>query len=99
MLSLDQIRRVADLARLELSATEIVAMQQELNGILELVDQMAAVDTEGGAAKNVRLDRSEGYGDVESWGPPRWRVYVEGPRGGGYAEFALDGKRKRVMRW
>ena len=47
MLSLDQIRRVADLARLELSATEIVAMQQELNGILELVDQMAAVDTEG----------------------------------------------------
>ena len=47
MLSLDQIRRVADLARLELSEAEIVAMQQELNGILELVDQMAAVDTEG----------------------------------------------------
>ena len=47
MLSLDQIRRVADLARLELSEAEIAAMQQELNGILALVDQMGAVDTEG----------------------------------------------------
>jgi aspartyl-tRNA(Asn)/glutamyl-tRNA(Gln) amidotransferase subunit C len=47
MLSLDEIRRIGDLARLELSATELAAMQQELNGILALVDQMAAVDTEG----------------------------------------------------
>ena len=47
MLSLDQIRRLADLARLELSDPEVAAMQQELSSILELVDQMAAVDTEG----------------------------------------------------
>jgi aspartyl-tRNA(Asn)/glutamyl-tRNA(Gln) amidotransferase subunit C len=47
MLSLEEIRRIGDLARLELSATELAAMQQELNGILALVDQMAAVDTEG----------------------------------------------------
>jgi aspartyl-tRNA(Asn)/glutamyl-tRNA(Gln) amidotransferase subunit C len=47
MLSLDQIRRIGDLARLELGASELAAMQQELNGILALVDQMAAVDTEG----------------------------------------------------
>jgi len=47
MLSLDEIRRIGDLARLELSADELAAMQQELNGILELVDRMAAVDTEG----------------------------------------------------
>ena len=47
MLSLDQIRRLADLARLELSEAQAAAMQQELNGILALVDQMAAVDTEG----------------------------------------------------
>jgi aspartyl-tRNA(Asn)/glutamyl-tRNA(Gln) amidotransferase subunit C len=47
MLSLDEIRRIADLARLELGADAIAAMQQELNGILALVDQMAAVDTEG----------------------------------------------------
>ena len=47
MLSLDQIRRLADLARLELSEAQARAMQQELNGILALVDQMATVDTEG----------------------------------------------------
>ena len=47
MLSLDQIRRLADLARLELSEAGAAAMQQELNGILALVDQMAAIDTEG----------------------------------------------------
>ena len=47
MLSLEQIRRLADLARLELSEAEVVAMQHELNGVLALVDQMGAVDTSG----------------------------------------------------
>ena len=47
MLSLDEIRRLGDLARLELAPAELAAMQHELNGILALVDQMAAVDTEG----------------------------------------------------
>ena len=47
MLSLDEIRRIGDLARLELSDPELAAMQHELNDILELVDRMAAVDTEG----------------------------------------------------
>ena len=47
MLSLDEIRRIGDLARLELAPPEIAAMQQELNGILQRVDQMAAVDTDG----------------------------------------------------
>ena len=46
MFSLDQIRRIADLARLELSEPEVAAMQQELSSILALVGQMAAVDTE-----------------------------------------------------
>lgn len=47
MLSLEQVRRIADLARLELAEPELAAMQHELNGIFGLVDQMAAVDTEG----------------------------------------------------
>jgi aspartyl-tRNA(Asn)/glutamyl-tRNA(Gln) amidotransferase subunit C len=41
MLSLDEIRRIGELARLELATPELAAMQQEL------VDRMAAVDTEG----------------------------------------------------
>ena len=47
MLSLEQVRRIADLARIELAEAELAAMQHELNGIFGLVDQMAAVDTEG----------------------------------------------------
>jgi aspartyl-tRNA(Asn)/glutamyl-tRNA(Gln) amidotransferase subunit C len=47
MLSLEQIARIADLARLELSATQAAEMQRQLNDILAMVDAMAAVDTTG----------------------------------------------------
>jgi aspartyl-tRNA(Asn)/glutamyl-tRNA(Gln) amidotransferase subunit C len=47
MLSLDQIHRIAHLARLELSDAESVAMQQQINDILAMVDAMRAVDTSG----------------------------------------------------
>ena len=47
MLSLEQIARLADLARLELGAPETAAMQQQLNAIFAMVDAMSAVDTEG----------------------------------------------------
>jgi aspartyl-tRNA(Asn)/glutamyl-tRNA(Gln) amidotransferase subunit C len=47
MLSLDQIARIAHLARLELAPGEDAAMQQQLNSILSMVDAMSAVDTEG----------------------------------------------------
>ncbi len=47
MLSLEQISRLADLARLELSGEEARAMQRQVNDILAMVDRMAAVDTTG----------------------------------------------------
>ena len=47
MLSLDQIAKIAELARLELSSTESAALQEQLNGILGMVDAMGAVDTRG----------------------------------------------------
>ena len=47
MLSLDEIRRLADLARLELAPDEAAAMQQQLNDIFAMVDRMNAVDTSG----------------------------------------------------
>jgi len=47
MLSLDQIARIAELARLELSPDDSAALQQQLNGILAMVDRMQAVDTAG----------------------------------------------------
>ena len=47
MLSLEQIARIADLARLEVTPDEAAALQQQLNGILAMVDQMRSVDTSG----------------------------------------------------
>jgi aspartyl-tRNA(Asn)/glutamyl-tRNA(Gln) amidotransferase subunit C len=47
VLSLEQIARIAELARLEVTPGEAAALQQQLNGILAMVDQMASVDTAG----------------------------------------------------
>ena len=47
MLSLEQVHRIAHLARLELAEGEAAAMQQQMNDILAMVDRMSAVDTTG----------------------------------------------------
>jgi aspartyl-tRNA(Asn)/glutamyl-tRNA(Gln) amidotransferase subunit C len=47
MLSLQDVQRIAHLARLELSADEASTMRQQMNAILAMVDAMAAVDTRG----------------------------------------------------
>ena len=46
-LSLDDVRRIAALARIEVTDDELVPVQDKLNGILGLIDQMQAVDTTG----------------------------------------------------
>ena len=43
----EQIRRIADLARLELPEAEAEATRVKLNGIFSLIEQMQAVDTSG----------------------------------------------------
>jgi aspartyl-tRNA(Asn)/glutamyl-tRNA(Gln) amidotransferase subunit C len=47
MLSLQEIARIAELARLELPEAAASTMQAELNGILSMVDAMSKLDTEG----------------------------------------------------
>jgi aspartyl-tRNA(Asn)/glutamyl-tRNA(Gln) amidotransferase subunit C len=46
-LSLDDVRRIAHLARIEVTDAEAAAVQGELNGILRLVEQLQAADTRG----------------------------------------------------
>jgi len=46
-LTLEQVRHVADLARLELSASEVETYRHRLSVILEAVEQLAEVDTAG----------------------------------------------------
>jgi len=47
MLSRDDVRRIAELARIEVPEEGVAALQQSLNGILGLIEQMRAVDTAG----------------------------------------------------
>jgi aspartyl-tRNA(Asn)/glutamyl-tRNA(Gln) amidotransferase subunit C len=46
-LSIDDVHRIALLARLELSAEEASGTRQQLNEIFELIESMKAVNTEG----------------------------------------------------
>ena len=46
-LTLEQVRRVSQLARLEISPDEAETMRGQLNAILALIEQMQAVDTRG----------------------------------------------------
>ena len=43
----DDVRRIAQLARLELQPSEQAAMLTQLNGFFGIVEQMSAVDTSG----------------------------------------------------
>src|SRR5436309_10066318 len=46
-LSLDEVRKVARLARLELSEPDLERMQQQLSAILDYIDQLNQLNTEG----------------------------------------------------
>ncbi|MBS1160489.1 MAG: aspartyl/glutamyl-tRNA(Asn/Gln) amidotransferase subunit [Proteobacteria bacterium] len=46
-LTLEQVHRIAHLARIEVSASEALSTQGHLNGIFQLIEQMQAVDTTG----------------------------------------------------
>ncbi len=46
-LSLEEVRRIAELARIGISDAEAQAVQAQLNSIFELIGRMKKVDTEG----------------------------------------------------
>jgi len=46
-LSIDEVRKVAKLARLELADADLPRMAEQLNRILEYVDQLQEVNTDG----------------------------------------------------
>ena len=46
-LTLEQVQRIAHLARIEISESEARSTQNHLNGIFQLIEQMQAVDTTG----------------------------------------------------
>ena len=46
-LTLEDIRRIAHLARIRIDADEAARYQAQLNDILHLIEQMQAIDTQG----------------------------------------------------
>lgn len=46
-LTLEQVQRIAHLARIEISDSEALSTQGHLNGIFQLIEEMQAVDTRG----------------------------------------------------
>ena len=46
-LTQEQVKRIAHLARIEVSEAEALTTQGHLNGIFELIEQMQAIDTRG----------------------------------------------------
>ena len=46
-LTLEQVQRIAHLARIEISESEVATTQGHLNGIFRLIEQMQAADTTG----------------------------------------------------
>ena len=64
-LSLDDVNRIAHLARIEISAAEAAATLAQLNDIFGMIERMSKVDTQGvepmshplGGAQRLREDR------------------------------------------
>lgn len=55
-LTLDDVRRIARLARIEVSAAEVESTRDQLNGILGFVAQLQSVDTSGIAPMSHAVD-------------------------------------------
>jgi aspartyl-tRNA(Asn)/glutamyl-tRNA(Gln) amidotransferase subunit C len=79
-LSLDQVRRIAELARIELASGEAEQTRDQLNGIFSLIEEMQAVNTAGvepmaharDVAQRLREDRvseSDRHADFQKVAP------------------------------
>ncbi len=78
MLTLDEVRRIADLARIEVPDAEVAALQQQLNGIFGLIEQMRAVDTAGVEPMAHAIDLTQRLREDAVTEKDRHALYQEG---------------------
>jgi len=70
-LSIEQVRRIAALARIELADGDAEATRDKLNGIFGLIEQMQAVDTAGVAPMSHPQDVAQRLRDDAATEPNR----------------------------
>jgi aspartyl-tRNA(Asn)/glutamyl-tRNA(Gln) amidotransferase subunit C len=78
MLTLDEVRRIADLARIEVADGDVAALQQQLNGIFGLIEQMRAVDTAGVEPMAHAIDLTQRLREDAVTEEDRHALYQEG---------------------
>ncbi len=78
MLTLDEVRRIADLARIEVPEGEVAALQQQLNGIFGLIEQMRAVETAGVEPMAHAIDLTQRLREDAVTEEDRHALYQEG---------------------
>jgi aspartyl-tRNA(Asn)/glutamyl-tRNA(Gln) amidotransferase subunit C len=78
MLTLDEVRRIADLARIEVADGDVAALQQQLNGIFGLIEQMRAVDTTGVEPMAHAIDLTQRLREDAVTEQDRHALYQEG---------------------
>jgi aspartyl-tRNA(Asn)/glutamyl-tRNA(Gln) amidotransferase subunit C len=78
MLTLDEVRRIADLSRIEVADGEVAALQQQLNGIFGLIEQMRAVDTAGVEPMAHAIDLTQRLREDAVTEEDRHALYQEG---------------------
>lgn len=74
-LTLEQVKRIAHLARIEIGEAEAVATQGHLNGIFSLIEQMQAVDTAGVAPMAHAQDLAQRLREDAASEPDRRAAY------------------------
>jgi aspartyl-tRNA(Asn)/glutamyl-tRNA(Gln) amidotransferase subunit C len=85
-ISHDEIKHVAQLARLELSPAEVESMAEHLDRILGYVDKLSEIDTEGVKPTTHALSICNAFReDIVTESLPREEALKNGPRQNGEA--------------
>jgi aspartyl-tRNA(Asn)/glutamyl-tRNA(Gln) amidotransferase subunit C len=74
-LSIDDVKRIAHLARIRISETEAAQTRDQLNGIFALIEQMQGVDTTGVAPMAHALDLAQRLREDKANEPNRREAY------------------------
>jgi len=92
MLTTEQIKHIANLARLELTAEEEIKYGEQLSAVLNYIDKLSEVDT-----SNIQITSQIG-GLINSWREDEVRPWSEDEIALALAQGETDGNQVKVKR-